>query len=580
MTSFKRALRYLPRYRREVAIGLLSIPVSQALSMAIPWIIGHGIDELRAGSLSLTLPQYFSVILGLAAMRGITKYTMRYFIVGASRRMEEDLRNDLLAHLLRVAPDRLATRGTGDVMTRLTWDVEAVRMFLGPGVMYLTETLLILPPALCVLAMFDKALAAAMLVPLLLIVLTMKLTANPVHVESQLGQERLSDLSDLAQESFSGVRVVRSFAREQQTTRLFADASAEYAQQMVRVARIRGMSWTLMMAAKDLGVLLLVSAGCIQMIRGAISVGNFLIFNMYLGLLFWPMVALGWMIAMYQRAKVSMQRIEELLDQPIAIPVPEHIESLTPVIRGDIEFRGLTVERGGQRILSDIHLHIPAGTVLGVTGAVGSGKSTLIQALLRLVDIPPGTVFLDGVDICRIDIERLRHCIGFVPQDAFLFAETIAANLSLGAEGADEPALTAALKAAQVDQEVASLRGGIQAVVGERGVTLSGGQRQRITIARALLKDPAVLAFDDCLSAVDAETEVRLLAELRTALRGRTAIVVSHRLSTLGLADTIVVMHQGRAVEHGSVPQLLAQKGLFHALYQRQKSEAELEQLS
>lgn len=580
MRSFRRALGYFRRDRRAVLIGLLAIPVGQGLSMAIPWIIGNGIDELRDGALSLPLSRWFLLIVALAAVRGVAKFLMRWCIVSASRRMEESLRDDLFRHLLTLRPDDLQGERSGDLMTRLTWDVEAVRMFLGPGLMYLTETLLVLPPALVILAWFDPILAALLLVPLALIVVVMKTSAEPIHVESQKGQERLSDMSNLAQESFAGVRVLRAFAREEAATRRFEAASRDYADQTITVAKVRAISWSLMSAAKDVGVLLLLSAGCVQLVRGAITLGQFVVFNMYLGLLFWPMVALGWMIAMYQRAKVSMDRINHIFDQEPALP--EQAAWKRPEsIGGELRFVGLRVDRGGREVLRGVDLHIPAGAVIGVTGPVGSGKSTLAQVLPRLVDIADGACFVDGHDLTTLDPRLVRRAVGFVPQDAFLFADTLRANLAFGREDGDDPvdaaridaALVDALRNARVADEILGLPRGLDAVVGERGVTLSGGQRQRCTIARALAAAPRILILDDCLSAVDAETEAEILAALRAAMRGRTAILISHRVAALKLADRVLVLDDGRVVEEGAPADLLRRDGPYRRLHDRQQAE-------
>lgn len=586
MKAFRRAIQYFPRYRRLIVAGFIAIPIGQVLSMAIPWIIGRGIDQLREGSLNRPLSQWFLIIAALATVRGVAKYVMRWCIVGASRHMETDLRNDLFRHLLSLRPDYLQGTRSGDLMTRLTWDVEAVRMFLGPGIMYLAETVLVLPPALLILAWFDWVLAALLLVPLALIVVVMKYSSGPIHVESQKAQERLSDLSNIAAESFAGVRVVRAFAREDAANHRFAASSLEYQDQMVRVAKVRAAAWASMLAAKDIGMLLLISAGCLQLARGEITLGQFMVFSMYLGLLFWPMVALGWMIAMYARAKVSMQRINEIFEQTPALAArgenqagrngaPMHVDA-APRIRGEIRFEDMHIERDGREVLRGITLFIPAGAVVGITGTVGSGKSTLAQVLPRLVDIPRGSCFVDGHDILDLDPHALRRAIGVVPQDAFLFADTLRNNVAFGRDTAEDEDLWPWLRAARVDDEVQRLPDGLDSMIGERGVTLSGGQRQRCTIARALAAEPRVLVFDDCLSAVDTETEAEILIALREALDGRTALIISHRVAALRLAEQIVVLDDGRIIQQGPPDELLKQDGPLRRLFERQRAEEEL----
>lgn len=579
LREFRRAFAYFPRYKRDITLGLISIPAARGLDLVLPWLIGHFIDQLTAGTLTRPLWLCFALIAGIAAVKGVAKYAMRFYIVGASRRFEEDLRNDVYAHLLKLSPTWFQSQRTGDLMARLTSDIEGVRMFLGPGAMYMSETLLILPPALIVLAFSDWLLALLVLFPLALIAFAMMHYAEPTHVETNKAQECLSQLSNAAQENFAGVRVVRSFAREPVEVERFDRLSQAYCDQSVRVAEVRGKSWTLMMAAKDLGTLVLVSAGCIRLLFGHITFGEFLVFNWYLALLFWPMVALGWLIGMYQRGKVSMDRLNAIFDTRPTIATPPDAYSPDEV-RGRIEFRDLRFAHGDNPILQGVDLAIAPGTVVGITGRTGSGKTTLVHSVLRLVDAPPGAVFVDGVDVTRWDLGALRRSIGFVPQEAFLFADTVKENLLLGRDDGGDGVLGRALRAAHVEQELLALPQGLDSVVGERGVTLSGGQRQRATIARALAKEPKILVFDDCLSAVDAETEAAILKDLAAELRGRTTLLVSHRVAALSLADLVVVLEDGRVVEQGKPAELLARKGPFWRLDQRQRAEAELEAIS
>ena len=581
LRDFARIRPYLPRYKGAIALGMLAIPLSRGLDLAIPWLIGRGVDELERGDLTWTLRTYFLVLLGLALVKGVFKFAMRWYLVSASRRFEEDFRNDLYRHILTLPPSWTQSMRSGDLMARLAWDVEAVRMFVGPGVMYLTETLFMIP-AVFVLAWYDWGLALLLLLPLGIIAWTMKHYAEPIHAESMKGQERLSDLSNVAQENFAGVRIVRSFATEPHQIDRFERASDDYRAQQLRIARLRGRNWTLMLSAKDLGMLVLISAGCWRLMAGEVTLGQFWLFVMYLGLLFWPMVALGWMVGMFQRGRASMQRLNAILDTPPAIP--DHPDPYRPSeVRGELELRGLTFAYDEQPILEGVDLKVPAGSVVGVTGPTGSGKSTLVSTLPRLLDVAPGQVFVDGVDVVDWDPTTLRRAIGYVPQEAFLFADTLRENLALGRDpvvdgGADEGdgPLLDAMRAAHVDRELLELKDGLDSVVGERGVTLSGGQRQRATIARALAADPRVLVFDDCLSAVDADTDAAILHDLTRAVRGRTALLVSHRVAALSMADVVLVLDAGRVVEQGPPAELLAKRGRFWRLHERQKDEEEL----
>ncbi|MBI4878527.1 MAG: ABC transporter ATP-binding protein [Planctomycetes bacterium] len=573
--DFRRALAYLPRYAGRITLGMAAIPLAQAASLAIPVVIGRGLEELRQGRLSHSLGAYFAALLLLAAVRGVAKYTMRYFVVGASRRFEEDLRNDLYRHVLTLPPAWFHRARTGDLMSRLSWDVEAVRMVLGPGVMYMTETLFLLP-ALAILASFSWKLGLLALLPLGLIAWIMKRYAGTIHVESMKAQEQMGGLSNAAQESFAGIRVVKAFARERRACAQFERLSAGLQDQGILLATLRAHNWSLIMGANDLGTLVLLSAGCFELMRGAIALDQFVIFAFYLKMLFWPMIALGWMVSMYQRGRASMQRLNEVFDaRPAIAPLPG--AHRPTAVQGAIEFRGLTVAHGRREALKGIDLKIPAGAVIGVTGPTGSGKSTLAAVLPRLVEVGAGQAFLDGVDVTRWDVTALRRALGLVPQEAFLFADTVRANLALGRDDDDEAALRAALRHARVERELLDLPGGLDAVIGERGVTLSGGQRQRATIARALAADPRVLILDDCLSAVDSETEAEILAALKGALSGRTALLVSHRVAALQLADRVVVLEDGQIVEEGAPQELLLRRGRYHRLFLRQQAMKTLE---
>lgn len=588
MRSFRRALDYLPQCRRDLALGLIAVPLARGFDVYIPILIGEGIDDLTAvagtdGSLSRPLSFYFFAIVGLALLKGVAKFAMRHYIVGASRRFEFAFRNDLYAHLLRLPPTYFQSMRTGDVMSRLSSDVEAVRMFLGPGAMYVAETFLFLTPAVIVLSRMDPVLAALTVLPLGLILWAMIHYATPIHDETVKAQERLAEMTNDAQEQFAGVRVIRAFGAEPRAIERFEGSSTRYRDQSVIAARLRGLNWVVMIGAKDLGMVALIAAGAVQLIRGSVTLGEYFVFNLYLGMLFWPMVALGWIVAMYQRAKASMERLEALLSSKPAVEDAEDAYSPSRV-SGRIEFRDFRFaypsaagSEPSREVLRGIDLVIEPGTILGVTGGTGSGKSTLLAAIARLVDVPRGTLFVDGVDVTRWRCETLRRAIGFVSQDAFLFADTLRSNLALAKDDVAEDDLRDALSRSQFELEPSTFPKGLDTLLGERGVTLSGGQRQRATIARALVRDPAILLLDDCLSAVDADTEARILSELRVALEGRTAILVSHRVAALEIADRVVVLDDGVITAEGTPEELRRRGGRYRDLHERQRMEAELE---
>jgi ATP-binding cassette, subfamily B, multidrug efflux pump len=578
-TDFRRALAYAPRYRRDLVLGLGAVPFARAIEIAIPLILMGALDDIKHGTYRLELSTYFALVVALAVVKGVFKYAMRWYVTGASRRFEEDIRNDLFAHLLTLPPSWFQKQRTGDLMARLTSDVEAVRMFLGPGTMYVVETIALVPPVLGIMAFFSWRLALLLLLPIALIGWAMKHYAAPIHAEATRAQETLSGLSNVAQENFSGVRVVRAFGREREESKRFDASSEAYRKQNLRVADLRARSWAFILGARDLGILAIIAMGCMELYRGHITEGEFLLFNWYLALLFWPMVALGWMVGMYQRGKASMERLEQLFAIPSAI-TPDADAHRPATIRGDVEFKDLTIELSGRVILDHVSVQIPAGKVLGITGRTGSGKSTLAQVLPRLVDVPAGMAFVDGVDITHFDPRVLRRAIGYVPQEAFLFADRVRTNLALGRESEELPPLRLAATHAHVDAELSELPLGYESIVGERGVTLSGGQRQRSTLARALAMHPSILVLDDCLSAVDAETESRILGELTRALTGKTALLVSHRVAALSLCDEVIVLEDGKVVERGAPKDLLARRGRYYDLFARQQAEEALERLA
>jgi len=579
---FARSLGYFPRIRGRWWKGMLCIIPSSGLEFLLPLIVAHVVDGVRQQAMGVAAVGWWCLLaMGVTLVKGVAKFGMRWWVTGASREFEQHFRQDYFQHLTRLSPHDLAHLRTGDIMSRSTADVEAVRMMLGPGLMYVSQAALIVPIALCVMAWIDWQLTLVMLVPFVGLAAVIRIAARPTQHWSEATQERLADLSTVSQESFSGVRVVKAFATEAVSASAFRRMGQALLEANLRLAVLRGVTSAGITAVKDLGTLVILLVGGWHVIDGRMSEGQFLLFFMILGLALWPLIAIGWMLGMYHRAKAGALRLEEVFAiRPSVADLPRPAGQAPPDahLRGELEVRDLSFAWNGAPVLDRISFRVPAGSTLGITGRTGCGKTTLVQLIARLVEPPPGTVLLDGRDIRHWPLDQLRRHLGVVPQDSFLFSETIRQNIAFAGPHVNDRVEQAA-RLAQVDDDIRGFPHGYEELLGERGVTLSGGQRQRTAIARGLAPDPPVLILDDCLSAVDSVTEQAILKGLRQALVGRTAILVSHRVSALSLADHVLVLDGGRIVEQGSHDDLIAAGGLYAELEARQRIEAEIEAL-
>jgi ATP-binding cassette, subfamily B, multidrug efflux pump len=581
--AFAHAVRYYPRIRREFLLGLMCTLPGAGLDLLTLLMIARIVDGVTGshGAVPMSLQQvvwWSAAVMGLTLLKGAAKYGMRYWVTGASRVFERIYRQDLFDHLMTLAPHDVAHVRTGDIMSRSVSDIEAVRMFLGPAVMYNAQTLVVVPAALITMALIDPTLTAWMVLPFFGLAAVVKLAARPTQRWSQLTQERVGDLSTVAQESFSGIRVVKAFVTEAFSESVFKRNGQAFLEANVKLATIRGMTTASISVVKDAGLLVIVLLGGWHLVQGKISFGDFLLFMALLNWALWPLIAVGWTLGMYHRAVAGAVRLNELF--ALRPSVQQAQRPLTPErLRGEIEVRHLSWSWGGAPVLRDVSLRVPAGTVLGVTGRTGSGKSTLVQLVSRQVEPPPGTVLLDGHDVRELSLDYLRRSVGVVPQDSFLFSESIAQNIAYAHDDVEMEMVRAMAAAAHVDADIEGFSHGYDELLGERGVTLSGGQRQRTAIARTLAADPPVLILDDCLSAVDSVTEQAILRGLRERLKERTAIIVSHRVAALSLADRIVVLDDGALVEQGTHDELVARGGLYADIHNRQRLEAEIEAL-
>jgi ATP-binding cassette, subfamily B, multidrug efflux pump len=589
-SAFGRLLPFLLRYKRAFLTGLASVLVTTAIQLLAPWVLKSAIDDLNTGVTRTKLAIYAALLLGIAIVGGFFRFLMRRILIGASRDIEYDVRNAFFARLEQMPLAYYQARRTGDLMSRATNDLNAVRMMIGPAVMYSANTIIVFIVATVLMSTIDGWLTLVALVPLPFVTFTVRYFGHAIHTRFEAIQAQLADLSAVVQEALSGVRVVRAYNQEPRELARFKAANDEYVRRNRGLIRLQGMFFPSMTLFLGFGSLLVLWLGSREAIRGRISVGEFVAFNAYLVMLSWPMIAFGYVTNLLQRGMASWKRMLEILD---AVPEIDD-RHVTPAgraiaIRGAIEIRHLTFTypTAAQPSLIDVSLQIAPGERAAFIGATGSGKSTLISLIARLHDPPPGTVFVDGVDVREIPLSTLRGAIGFVPQEPFLFSDTIAENILFGVDRRSDSVLTtesealearmkAAAAIARLDKDVESFPLGYQTLVGERGLTLSGGQKQRTAIARALSIDPRILILDDALSAVDTYTEEEILTRLRAVMRERTSLMVSHRVSTVRDADRIFVLDRGRIAESGRHDDLVRLGGLYAAMHQRQLLEEEL----
>ncbi|MBL8841307.1 MAG: ABC transporter ATP-binding protein [Planctomycetes bacterium] len=579
LAPFRHAWPHLWRHRRGLLVGAACLLPSVALDLLIPWIWKQGLDgaiERTATTRRLLAIGAGGVLLGL--LSGLLKYAMRRALVGASRDFERDLRLALHRKLIDLPARWFAGTTVGDLTSRLSQDVEAVRMALGPGSMYVLSAVVTVVASFAAMVAVDPWLTLWMATPLLLLGGAALWIAPRLGKASDAVQEAIGAISSASSESFAGVRVLKAFCGEERQLSRMEQLSRRYFDAQLALARARGGMMALLFLVKDASLFVILLVGGLSIGAGHATVGDLILFRDWLLSCFWPLVTFGWIVSMVQRAAAGMRRIGGVLEaEPLALPAaPRALPATGPLA---LEWSHVTVEQQGRRLLDDVSLAVPAGGSLGITGRTGAGKSLLLQLVPRLFDPDGGAVRVGAIDVRELDLDALRRRIANVPQEAFLFAETLRDNLAFGNPAAADGALDAAIRHAGLESEVARFPDGLATRLGERGVTLSGGQRQRATLARALLYGGALLLIDDGFSAVDAETEARILASLRAASAGATTVVVSHRVAALQALDRVAVIEEGRLVEHGPPAELLAHGGAWARLVRDQQLIEELEAL-
>ncbi|MDT4952378.1 MAG: ATP-binding cassette, subfamily multidrug efflux pump [Acidobacteriota bacterium] len=600
MDDLRKFARYFRPYKKSLITGILCILASVIIALLIPLIVGHAVDDLTRSDISWTkhvpgfqmltarfkphsgitwgkLTQYSLTILGVSLISGAFLFLQRRILIGMSRHIEYDLRRDFYAHLIDQPLSFFQEHRTGDLMARATNDLAAVRQLAGPMIMYTLQTIFVVIIILPLMLRISVRLTLLLFVTMPLVSLTVKFFGQQVHVRFEKIQDFFAQISARAQENFSGVRVVRAYAQENAEIAAFESLNTAYANRNLSLVRISAVMRPLMQFLIGAGFVLIIWYGGTLAARHEITAGEFTEFNLYLTRLIWPLIALGYVVNLYQRGTASLKRMNAIWAIQPTITDAEDVKPQPP-IQGRIELRNLTFSYRelDEPVLQDINLTIEAGQSVALVGRTGSGKSTLANIIPRLIDAPPDTVFIDGIPLRDYPLAQLRAGIGYVPQETFLFSDTLAENIAFGVEESERAEIEWAAEIAGLAEDISGFPKGFETMVGERGITLSGGQKQRTAIARAVMRQPKILILDDALSSVDTYTEEKILGRLRGVMRDRTSIIISHRISTVRDADLICVLDDGRIVERGTHSELLALRGEYADLYERQLLEEEL----
>jgi ATP-binding cassette, subfamily B, multidrug efflux pump len=564
-----------------LTFGILALVATDFAGMALPWLIKDAIDTtLYKADGSVSLLRYPLLILGAAMLQGFFRYCWRINIHGFSRRCEADLRDRVFSHLQKLPLDYFQHTKTGDLMSRMTNDIQAVRELMGFGSLAIVDAMVVILFSLALMITIDPWLTLWSMLAMPLITVVVRFFGRHIFRWSHNTQEQLSVMSAYVQENLAGIRVIQAYAREQEQINGFDAISSGYRYNTMWLATLWGIFWPLMQVLAGIAATIVLWLGGRQVLQGTMTLGEFVAFNGYLGMMTWPLMAVGYVVNQYQRGTAALSRVCEVLD---ASPSPRYQATAshpaTALAQGAVEFRDLTFAYGSDHtpVLRNISLKIPTGKICGIVGETGSGKSTLVSLLLRLFEPPDGTVFIDGTDIKRLPVSAVDGAVGFVSQDIFLFSGTVRDNILFGVENGDAQRIQEASRVAQLLPAIESFSNQFDTVIGERGVRLSGGQKQRAALARAIIKDPPILILDDAFSSVDVETEEGILRELKQFMKGRTTLLISHRISTVRDADMIVYLKGGRIIELGTHAELLARRGAYYELYQRQQLAREVE---
>jgi ATP-binding cassette, subfamily B, multidrug efflux pump len=599
LKSLRPLLPYLKRYRWNFVVATICVLLFNGIWILFPLVVGKTTDDLHTGVTRHKLLFWAGMLLAIAFTKGIFQYLTRWIVIGISRDIEFDLRNDLFARLESLSYSYYQRNRTGDIMARATNDLNAVRMLLGPAIMYSANTIVYTAGALAFMISISPWLTLFTFLPLPAVSIVIQTFGRRIHERFERIQAMFSDISARAQENFSGARLIRAYVQEEAEIASFEKENDEYIRRSLKLVRLMGMLWPTLELLLGCAVVLVLWLGGREVLNGhttftrvtelipsnpgitttlhldgSMSVGQFVWFTTYMVQLTWHIIALGWVINIFQRGTASLIRINEIMHEESEIQDAPGAKDRE--IIGEIEFRGLNFSHDGKQVLHDVNLRIPAGTSLAIVGPTGSGKTTLVDLIPRIYDADPGAVLIDNRPVREYSLQSLRRNIGFVPQETFLFSDRIRDNIALGVDSATDDEIRSSANAANIAADIESFPEGYDTVVGERGITLSGGQKQRTAIARALIRNPRILILDDALSSVDTHTEDKILNHLRDVMQGRTTIFISHRVSTVRNADRIAVLHGGRIVELGTHDELISRNGYYSDLYNKQLLEEEL----